>query len=245
MARRGPGSPRWRAASPARSESPTSIPARCTAAWHWRRSIVESTSMTERLWERWRGGSRSASTATPGASTVPYGRRRTPSRSTPRSSHRTRSWIEWSSWRGSAGLAEPTAKAVRPRPRVAVVGFPNAGKSTLVNRLAGGREAVTDAAPGVTRDRRSLECEWNGLRFDLVDTGGVDLADADELAREVQTQARTAIDEADLILLVADARAGLGPGDAELADLLRRANRPVLVAANRVDRPEDEAPTAR
>jgi GTP-binding protein len=67
-----------------------------------------------------------------------------------------------------------------------VVGFPNVGKSTLVNRLAGGREAVTDPEPGVTRDRRALECEWNGLAFDLIDTGGVDLADADELARDVQ-----------------------------------------------------------
>jgi GTP-binding protein len=123
---------------------------------------------------------------------------------------------------------------------VAVVGFPNAGKSTLVNRLAGGREAVTDAEPGVTRDRRALECEWNGLRFDLIDTGGVDLADSDELARAVQSQARAAIEEADVILLVVDARAGLGPGDAELADLLRRSSRPVVVAANKIDRHEDE-----
>jgi GTP-binding protein len=123
---------------------------------------------------------------------------------------------------------------------VAVVGFPNAGKSTLINRLARSREAVTDAEPGVTRDRRALPCEWNGLSFDLVDTGGVDLADSDELARAVQSQAHTAIEEADLVLLVVDARAGLGPGDAELADLLRRSGRPVLVAANKVDRSEDE-----
>jgi GTP-binding protein len=123
---------------------------------------------------------------------------------------------------------------------VAVVGFPNAGKSTLINRLARSRDAVTDAEPGVTRDRRALPCEWNGLAFDLVDTGGVDLADSDELARAVQSQARAAIEEADLVLLVVDARAGLGPGDAELADLLRRSGRPVLVAANKVDRSEDE-----
>jgi GTP-binding protein len=123
---------------------------------------------------------------------------------------------------------------------VAVVGFPNAGKSTLVNRLAGGREAVTDPEPGVTRDRRALECEWNGLSFDLIDTGGVDLADSDELARAVQTQARAAIEDAEVILLVVDARSGLGPGDAELAELLRRSRRPVAVAANKIDRPEDE-----
>lgn len=132
------------------------------------------------------------------------------------------------------------ARAVRRRPAVAVVGFPNAGKSTLVNRLAGGREAVTDAEPGVTRDRRALECEWNGLSFDLIDTGGVDLADADELARAVQSQARAAIEDAEVILIVVDARAGLGPGDAELADLLRRSGRPVVVAANKIDRSEDE-----
>jgi GTPase len=139
---------------------------------------------------------------------------------------------------GSGGAP---ARALRRKPAVAVVGFPNAGKSTLVNRLAGGREAVTDAEPGVTRDRRALECEWNGLTFDLIDTGGVDLADSDELARAVQAQARAAIEDADLILLVVDARSGLGPGDAELADLLRRSGRPVLVAANKIDRPEDEA----
>jgi GTPase len=132
------------------------------------------------------------------------------------------------------------APARTKRPAVAVVGFPNAGKSTLINRLAGGREAVTDPEPGVTRDRRALDCEWNGLRFDLVDTGGVDLADSDELARAVQAQARAAIEEGDLILLVVDARSGLGPGDADLADLLRRSRRPVIVAANKIDRVEDE-----
>jgi GTPase len=124
--------------------------------------------------------------------------------------------------------------------KVAVVGFPNAGKSTLINRLAGGSEAVTDAEPGVTRDRRALECEWNGLRFELIDTGGVDLADAAELAPAVQEQARLAIAEADLVLLVVDARAGLGPGDAELGDLLRRSGQRVIVVANKIDRTEDE-----
>jgi GTPase len=142
------------------------------------------------------------------------------------------------------GASQPLARALRPRRAVAVVGFPNAGKSTLVNRLAGGREAVTDAEPGVTRDRRALECEWNGLTFDLIDTGGVDLADSDELARAVQAQARAAIEDAEVILLVVDARSGLGPGDAELADLLRRSDRPVIVAGNKVDRVEDEAISA-
>ncbi|HSJ17515.1 MAG TPA: ribosome biogenesis GTPase Der [Solirubrobacterales bacterium] len=124
-------------------------------------------------------------------------------------------------------------------PQVAVVGFPNVGKSTLVNRLAGGREAVVHAEPGVTRDRKQIECAWNGVRFELVDTGGVDLAAADSLSLAVQQQAREAMEGADAILLVVDARAGLRPGDAELASLLRRAEVPVLVVANKIDRPED------
>jgi GTP-binding protein len=126
------------------------------------------------------------------------------------------------------------------RPKVAVVGFPNAGKSTLVNRLAGGRESVVHHEPGVTRDRVSREAEWNGIAFDLIDTGGVDLADDDDLARAVQSQARTAIDEADLALLVVDASRGLGPGEADLANLLRRSDKPVVVAANKIDGVRDE-----
>jgi GTP-binding protein len=130
------------------------------------------------------------------------------------------------------------------RPAVAVVGFPNVGKSALVNRLAGGREAVTHAEPGVTRDRKRMRCEWNGVSFDLIDTGGIDLADAAELARDVQRQANEAVGEADLVLMVVDARAGLRSGDAELAATLRRAEVPVLVAANKVDRPGDAHLTA-
>ena len=127
------------------------------------------------------------------------------------------------------------------RPAVAVVGFPNAGKSTLINRLAGGRETVVHHEPGVTRDRKSVRCEWNGVDFDLIDTGGMDLAEGDELSRSVQAQARTAIEEADLVLLVVDARAGAGPGEAELADLLRRGGRPVIVVANKIDSAGDES----
>jgi len=129
-------------------------------------------------------------------------------------------------------------------PVVAVVGFPNVGKSTLINRLAGGREAVTHAEAGVTRDRKRVGCEWNGVAFDLLDTGGIDLADESELARDVQRQARMGISEADVILFVVDARAGARAGDAELAKTLRGAETPVLVVANKVDRPEDEHLTA-
>ncbi len=125
-------------------------------------------------------------------------------------------------------------------PQLAVVGFPNAGKSTLVNRLVGGREAVVHSEPGVTRDRKTLEGEWNGVRFELVDTGGVDLAAGDSLSRAVQAQAREAMADADAILFVVDARSGLGPGDAELAKTLRASSRPVLVVANKVDNQADE-----
>jgi len=125
-------------------------------------------------------------------------------------------------------------------PAVAVVGFPNVGKSTLVNRLAGGREAVTHAQPGVTRDRKRVPCEWNGLAFELLDTGGIDMGDDGELAADVQRQARLGIAEADVVLLVADAGAGVRAGDAELAKTLRGSDTPVLVAVNKVDRPGEE-----
>src|SRR4029077_6277551 len=125
-------------------------------------------------------------------------------------------------------------------PTVAVVGFPNVGKSTLVNRLAGGRETVTHAEPGVTRDRKRVPCEWNGIDFELLDTGGIDLADESELAADVQRQARIGIAEAGVILLVVDGRAGVRAGDAELAKTLRGGEVPVLVVVNKVARPGDE-----
>lgn len=128
--------------------------------------------------------------------------------------------------------------------RVAVVGYPNAGKSTLVNRLAGGREAVVHAEPGVTRDRKELAAEWNAVPFTLIDTGGVDLASDDSLASAVQEQARSAIADADAVLFVVDARAGIGPGDEELASLLRREAGPTLVVANKLDDPRSEHLTA-
>jgi GTP-binding protein len=129
-------------------------------------------------------------------------------------------------------------------PTVAVVGFPNVGKSTLVNRLVGGNEAVTSPEPGVTRDRKRLATEWNGVAFELVDTGGVDLGDEAELARDVQAQARLAIAEAEAILMVVDGRAGLRAGDAELAKTLRGGEVPVIVVVNKVDRPDEYAAPA-
>jgi GTPase len=121
------------------------------------------------------------------------------------------------------------------RPKVAVVGYPNVGKSTLVNRLAGSREAVVHEQPGVTRDRKEIDADWNGVGFTLVDTGGVDAEEPGGLAEAVRRQAQAALAEADLALLVVDARAGLRPGDAELAESLRAGGVPVIVAANKVD----------
>src|SRR5438128_8406848 len=90
---------------------------------------------------------------------------------------------------------------------VAVVGFPNVGKSTLVNRLTETRAAVVHETPGVTRDRKEIVCEWAGNRFLLVDTGGVDIADPAPLTRSIADQAREAVAEADLVLFMTDARA--------------------------------------
>ena len=120
---------------------------------------------------------------------------------------------------------------------VAIVGFPNVGKSTLVNRLTATRAAVVHETPGVTRDRKELVCEWNGKRFLLIDTGGVDVADETPITRSIVDQARTAVEAADLILFVVDARAGITPGDEEIAELLRASNQPVLVIANKIDDP--------
>jgi GTP-binding protein len=119
----------------------------------------------------------------------------------------------------------------------AIVGFPNVGKSTLVNRLTATRAAVVHELPGVTRDRKEIVCEWRGRRFLLVDTGGVDLADRSPITRQIAEQARTAIEEADLVLFLVDAKAGVTPGDEEVAELLRVSGRPVLLVANKVDDP--------
>ena len=124
---------------------------------------------------------------------------------------------------------------------VAVVGFPNVGKSTLVNRLSATREAVVFETPGVTRDRKEVVCEWAGKRFVLVDTGGVDVADPSPITRDVAEQASRAVEEADLVLFVTDARVGVTPGDEEIAAILRRSRKPVVLVANKVDDPSREA----
>jgi GTP-binding protein len=125
--------------------------------------------------------------------------------------------------------------------KVAVVGYPNVGKSSLVNRLTGSREAVVHERSGITRDRKEVPCEWNGRRFELIDTGGMDFLDPDPISGSIREQAQAALNDAVAAVLVVDARAGRRPGDEELADLLRRWDGPVLVAANKVDNVGDVA----
>ncbi len=120
-------------------------------------------------------------------------------------------------------------------PVVAVVGRPNVGKSTLFNRIVGERTAVVEDRARTTRDRLYGAAEWNGRRFIVVDTGGLERRPGDVIEAKVQEQARLAIDEADAIVLVVDAAAGETPADAEAADLLRAARAPVLVAVNKAD----------
>ena len=124
-------------------------------------------------------------------------------------------------------------------PIVAVVGRPNVGKSSLVNRVIGRRAAIVEATPGVTRDRQSFTAEWSGRRFELVDTGGLEPGQQGLDAR-VAEQAQVAMVMADVIVVVVDAQAGTTQDDLEVAEALRRFDKPVLVVANKVDDPRDE-----
>jgi GTP-binding protein len=117
---------------------------------------------------------------------------------------------------------------------VAIVGRPNVGKSTLFNRLAGRRIAIEEQTPGITRDRIYADCEWAGKRFTLIDTGGLQLAE-DHLHAEVVRQVEFAIEEADVIIFVVDAKDGPAGLDDDIADMLRKTGKPVVVAANKVD----------
>src|SRR5688572_24377337 len=122
-----------------------------------------------------------------------------------------------------------------PLPMVAIVGRPNVGKSSLLNMLAGRRISIVDPTAGVTRDRIQAPCEYEGVFFDLVDTGGYGIVDRDDLGAQVEQQIRFAIEQATLILFVVDAREGLTPLDREVAELLRKSDRPVVLLANKVD----------
>jgi GTP-binding protein len=129
-------------------------------------------------------------------------------------------------------------------PVVAIVGRPNVGKSTLFNRILGARTAIVEDRARTTRDRLYGDAEWNGRRFVIVDTGGLEIEPGDAIEERVQEQARLAIAEAEVIVFVVDAVTGLTPADAEAAALLRRAKAPVLVAVNKADNAKRELDAA-
>ncbi|HIA54266.1 MAG TPA: ribosome biogenesis GTPase Der [Candidatus Melainabacteria bacterium] len=123
---------------------------------------------------------------------------------------------------------------------VAIVGRPNVGKSTFFNRCVGAKHAIVDDQPGVTRDRIYRETEWCGQEFVLVDTGGILTESTDEITTQVYDQARLAVTEADLIVFMVDGKAGLNGADEDVANLLRRSKKPIIVAVNKIDDPKDE-----
>ena len=137
-------------------------------------------------------------------------------------------------------LDEVVEQPRKNRPRVVVIGRPNVGKSTLVNRLIGRREAVVQDVPGVTRDRIQYDAEWNGKEFILVDTGGWS-SDKTGLIPKISEQVQIAIDQADLILFIVDANVGLTEDDESVVKLIRRNKVPVILVANKVDGIEAEA----
>ncbi len=120
------------------------------------------------------------------------------------------------------------------KPTVAIVGRPNVGKSTLINRISGRRVAIVDDMPGVTRDRLYADCEWCGKEFTLIDTGGIDDGD-DDISRSVKRQAMDAVELASVVIFVVDIKQGVLTGDAEIAEVLRKSGRNVVLAVNKAD----------
>ena len=127
------------------------------------------------------------------------------------------------------------------RHTVAIVGRPNVGKSTFFNRCIGARHAIVDDTPGVTRDRAYHETDWAGREFTLIDTGGILLDKKQELANEVYDQVKVALEEADVVIFMVDGKAGLTGADKDVANLLRKSKKPVLLAVNKVDEPKEES----
>lgn len=127
------------------------------------------------------------------------------------------------------------------KPVIVIVGRPNVGKSTFFNRCVGGREAIVYDTPGVTRDRIYRECDWSGHELLLVDTGGI-LPDTTEvITQQVKEQVKNAVDEADLVVFMVDGKTGVTGADQDVANMLRRSKKPILVAVNKVDTPREEA----
>jgi len=126
------------------------------------------------------------------------------------------------------------------KPILAIVGRPNVGKSALFNRIARGRKAIVFDEPGVTRDRNYSDVEWDESRFTLIDTGGFEPVSKDRIFIQMREQCQLAIEEADAILFVMDGKEGLTPSDKEIADILRRQNKPVFFVVNKIDEPKHE-----
>ena len=126
------------------------------------------------------------------------------------------------------------------KPTLAIVGRPNVGKSTFFNRIAGRRISIVKDIPGVTRDRVIVDAEWCGKDFVMIDTGGIDLKSDDEMQKHIMYQAQLAIDVADTIIFMVDGKAGVVQGDYEVATLLRKTNKPVLLVVNKIDNNETD-----
>ncbi|MBO7377715.1 MAG: 50S ribosome-binding GTPase, partial [Clostridia bacterium] len=121
------------------------------------------------------------------------------------------------------------------KPIVAVVGRPNVGKSTFFNKITGRRLSIVEDRPGITRDRLYADAEWQGSRFTLVDTGGLELKSDDEMWSHIKKQADVAIETADVILFMCDAKSGLTASDYDVADKLRHSRKPVILVVNKLD----------
>jgi GTP-binding protein len=126
------------------------------------------------------------------------------------------------------------------KPIIAIVGRPNVGKSTLFNRIAGGKKAIVADEPGVTRDRNYVDVDWEGKAFTLIDTGGFEPVSKDRIFIQMREQCQLAMEEADVILFVMDGKEGLTPSDKEIANILRRQNKPVFYIVNKIDGPKQE-----
>jgi len=127
------------------------------------------------------------------------------------------------------------------KPIVAVVGRPNVGKSTFFNAVVGRRLSIVEDTPGVTRDRIYADVDWLDYRFTMIDTGGIEPESRDELHIQVRNQAQAAIESADVIVFMVDGKEGVTPADIDVANMLRKADKPVVLAVNKIDTPEEEA----